>query len=119
MTNSSDKRQEYRLHAREVVFIEAVSGDEDKSSCIIVSNSLDISANGLRITSSECLPVGSIHSICVQLDNPNCRLQLVIEVKWYQKLESTSEYLIGMELFESEGTDIQIWKEIIAERCYC
>ncbi|WP_163832131.1 PilZ domain-containing protein [Spartinivicinus ruber] len=119
MVQHPDKRQEYRLTAHEVVYIQtsAASVDNTEPSRIIISNSLDISANGMRITSSEDLVIGSIYPTCVQLESPSCRLQLVTEVKWSKKLESGNEYSIGLEIFESDGTDIQKWKEIIAERC--
>lgn len=111
MNHDTELRQEFRLSAQETVFIETAPD------CIIISNSVDISANGLQIKIDQELPIGSIHQTSVQLDNPDFRLQLVTEVKWIKPAAEDDEFLIGLALFESEGTDIKQWKEMIAERC--
>lgn len=119
MNNENDMRQEYRLATQQTVFLEVGHCDEANitQTDIVISNSLDISANGLQINIDRKLPVGSIHQTCVQLDEPDCRLQLITEVKWCKPAEEEGDYLIGLSLFESEGTDIKRWKEVIADRC--
>ena len=114
-----EQRQEFRLTAKEIVYIEMVSSyiDEATPSVVAISNSLDISANGICIVSDKHIAEGNIHSICVQLENPKRRLELVAEVKWSRPTSDGKQYHIGFEFFESEGTDIEQWKEIIAERC--
>lgn len=118
MNKPTDKRQEYRLDARETVFIELTSAEpgDDTPPLIVISNSLDISANGLRIITDRDLTIGSILRACVQFKNPEDRLLLVTEVKWSRPHDQAGEFVVGLSLFESEGTDIQRWKEAIAER---
>lgn len=113
---NNELRQEYRLDTPLTVFIELIAANINTPATIVISQSLDISANGLRIITDRELPVGSILSSCVQLHNSERRFMLSTEVKWSQAHLNNGEYLIGLALFESEDTDIQAWKEFIAEQ---
>jgi hypothetical protein len=114
--NSHEQRQEYRLTTPLNVFIELIAANDNSPATIVISHSLDISANGLRVIADRDLPVGSILSSCVQLDNTHQRFILSTEVKWSQAYKNTGEYLIGLALFESDNTDIMHWKEFVAEQ---
>jgi Tfp pilus assembly protein PilZ len=119
MNNShQDKRQETRLHSQETVFIELTSAEpgEETPGDIVISNSVDLSANGLRVTIDRDLALGSILRACVQFRDSPQRFLLVTEVKWCRPHEQAGEFIAGLSLFESEGTDIQTWKEMIAQR---
>lgn len=114
----TDMRQEHRLGVQETVFIEVNSkaqSDDGKAS-IVISHSIDISANGLQVIVDEELATGNIYQVCVQVANPERRVHLIAEVKWCLCIEDDSGFLIGLSLFESDDTDIQQWKEMIAER---
>ena len=113
-TQSPELRQEYRLNTQLTVFIELIAAIDTSPGTIVISKSLDISANGLRIISNSDIPTGNILNTCIQLKNSENRFILITEVKWSQPYENNGEYLIGLELFESENTDIQAWKEFIA-----
>ncbi len=108
--SSGELRQEYRLEERETVYIE-------QGNNIVITQTLDMSANGLRVISDIELPTGSIVRTCVQLKNTHERFMLVSEVKWSQLHQQPGEFLLGLSLFESDDTDIQAWKEMIARRC--
>lgn len=111
--NNDEQRQEYRLTHSLAVFIE-LGGTDDKPA-LVASQSLDISANGLRVIADQPLPQGSILRSCVQTSAR--RFVLVTEVKWSQPWQSAGEYLVGLALFESDDTDIQEWKEFIVTLC--
>jgi len=111
-----DQRQEYRLETQLTVFLEL--GDEpDAEPTIVVSRSLDISANGLRIITDRELPAGSIVRACVQTQDMHQRFVLITEIKWVQAWQNPGEFLIGLALFESENSNIVEWKEFIAREC--
>lgn len=112
--NHQDQRQEYRLETELTVFIELGSAD-DSEPTMVISHSRDISANGLRVITDRALPVDSILRSCVQSDTQ--RFMLITEVKWLQPWLNEGEYLVGLALFESEDSDIQAWKEFIAQQC--
>ena len=115
--NNNEQRQEYRLNTPLTVFIELMAASNHAPATIVISQSLDISANGLRVITDRDLPIGSILSSCVQINNSSQRFMLSTEVKWSQAYQHNGEYLIGLALFESEDTDIQAWKEFIAQQC--
>lgn len=113
---TEDQRQEYRLETQLTVFIEL--GDEHhQEATIVVSRSLDISANGMRVITDRELIPGSILRSCVQTQDIAQRFMLITEVKWLQPWQDTGEFLVGLALFESENSNIQEWKEYIAREC--
>lgn len=111
-----NQRQEYRLTTELHVFIELFSEDSAEPT-IVISHSLDISANGLRVITERELPIGSILRSGVQSSRSSQRFMLITEVKWQQPWTAPGEYLVGLALFESEDSDIQSWKEFIAQLC--
>lgn len=115
--NDGEKRQELRLSAQETLFVEVDSGDEDSSTQIIISNSVDISANGMQVVIDRPLLVGSIHRLCLQLGDPDQRFYLTALIAWSRALTDDEGFAVGMQVLESQGTDVLRWKEWIAERC--
>jgi hypothetical protein len=113
---TEDQRQEYRLETQFTVFLEW-GDDSDTEPTIVVSRSLDISANGLRIIADRELPVGSIVRVCVQTQDMQQRFMLITEIKWAQAWQNPGEFLVGLALFESEESDIAEWKKFIAREC--
>jgi hypothetical protein len=118
MSEDIDQRQEQRLLLEELVFIEvsSASKEDNSPSNIVICNTLDASANGLQVGMDYPLPVGSIHQLGVQLRDQEKRIYLAAEVKWCEQAVDGSGSIMGLALFESEDTDIQAWKELIAER---
>ncbi len=122
MNTIVESRREYRLLAEEAVFLQlacdlpGTNGAEAlESPSILLSHSVDISASGLLMLLDEELPVGSIYPVCVVLQNPDVRFQLITEVKW--ALPENGQWRVGLAIFESEDTDIEEWKNLIEKRC--
>lgn len=115
----SEKRQEYRLDSEEIVFIElaAAAPDGSEPARIVVATCIDISANGIQVLSDQPLTQGAILPVCVQLDQPEVRLHVTCEVMWCRSQADDLGYAIGLSIFESQGTDVQKWKEVIVQRC--
>jgi PilZ domain len=114
--STEEQRQEYRLETQLTVFLE-LGDTADAEPVIVVSRSLDISANGLRIITDRQLPEGSIVRACVQTQDMQQRFMLITEIKWAQAWQTSGEFLIGLALFESEDSNIVEWKEFIAKEC--
>lgn len=114
---NSELRHEHRLQAEESIFLQVAASSEDgtESPAMVVSHSMDISASGLQMVVDQALPIGSIYPACVVLKNPEGRFQLIAEVKWVRP--EVDQWRVGLALFESEDTDIEQWKEVIAVRC--
>lgn len=113
--NNNDQRQEYRLDNQLTVIIELDSSDTGEPT-LVVSKSLDISANGLRAIAHEVVATDIILRCCIRDEKNDRQFLLVSEVKWCRP-HSDGDYLIGLSLFDSDGTDIVKWKEYIAQSC--
>jgi hypothetical protein len=115
MTNN-DQRQEYRLDNQLTVIIE-LGSSANGDPLLVVSKSLNISANGLRVIASEAIATDIILRCCIRDTTSDRQFLLVTEVKWCHPHGSEGDYLIGLSLFDSDGTDIVSWKEFIAQSC--
>jgi hypothetical protein len=116
MTTSQDPnaRLETRLDIEATIFIEIIASDSKSEGSVIMCNSLDLSANGLQVIVDEEISMGTILRLCIDLKDAD-PIFLVAEVKWQRTDEETSGFRIGFLLFESDDTDIQRWKELVAE----
>lgn len=115
MNNNSEQRQEFRLNNQLTVIIELNSSANGEPT-LVITKSLDISANGLRVISSEPVATDIILRCCIRPADESRQFLLVTEVKWCKPHDTEGDYLIGLSLFDSEGTDIVEWKEHIAQR---
>jgi len=113
---TEEQRQEYRLETQLIVFLE-LGEENDQQPTIVISRSLDISANGLRIITDRELTPGSILRSCIQNRDATQQFTLITEVKWLQPWHNPNEFLVGLALFESEDSNIVEWKEFIASEC--
>lgn len=113
--NNNDQRQEYRLDNQLTVIIELDSSANGEPT-LVVSKSLDISANGLRAIAHEAVATDIILRCCIRDEAADIQFLLVTEVKWCRP-HSDGDYLIGLSLFDSDGTDIVKWKEYISRSC--
>lgn len=113
--NNNDQRQEYRLDNQLTVIIELDSSASGEPT-LVVSKSLDISANGLRAIAHQAVATDIILRCCIRDETSDRQFLLVTEVKWCRPHED-GDYLIGLSLFDSDGTDIVKWKEYIAQSC--
>lgn len=118
MTPSADieHRIETRLELAETIFIEVLSTSADRreTSNIVICNSLDLSANGLQVVIDEEIPANSILRLCIDLHDRE-PIYLVGEVMWIRPDAESEGYCIGFSLYESDDTDIQSWKEVVAD----
>ncbi|MCD9459425.1 PilZ domain-containing protein [Marinibactrum halimedae] len=116
--HNAEKRSEMRIDATETVYLELTSASYDGKdpARISITESIDISANGLRATTKEPLSQGRLLQIVVQSRESSQRLKLVAEVKWCTALLQNSHYEVGLEVLESDGTDVAEWKSWVANR---
>jgi hypothetical protein len=113
--NNNEHRQEYRLDNQLTIIIE-IGSSATGEPILVVSKSLDISANGLRAIAHEPVATDIILRCCIRDDLSDRQFLLVTEVKWCRP-HTDGDFLIGLSLFDSDGTDIVEWKEFIALRC--
>lgn len=116
MTTSreNDHRLEARLETEQTIFIEVVASSNRAPGDVVMCNSLDVSANGLQVIVDEELAPSSIFRLCIDPKDQD-PLFLVGEVKWARPDPDGGGYRLGFLLFESDDTDIQRWKEMVAD----
>jgi hypothetical protein len=112
---NNDQRQEFRLNNQLTVIVELDSSDTGEPT-LVVTKTLDISANGMRVIANEPIATDIILRCCIRDANNDRQFLVVTEVKWCKPHDTEGDYLIGLSLFDSEGTDIVEWKEFIAQR---
>ena len=112
-TSQENSRLETRLNLQETVFIEIIASDSNSAGNVIMCSSLDLSANGLQVIVDEEISMGTILRICIDLRDEE-PIFLVAEVKWQRPDEDSGGFRVGFLLFESDDTDIQRWKELVA-----
>lgn len=113
----SGKRTELRIGKELAIFVETWSsptGDEGQAN-IVISKTVDVSANGLQIVMDKPLSPGSILQVCVEFVGEPPRYHLSGEVKWVASVGRDRNYLVGFQLLDSEYTDIEAWKQCIAD----
>tara|TARA_R110001592_G_scaffold138511_8_gene357835 strand:- start:8640 stop:9023 length:384 start_codon:yes stop_codon:yes gene_type:complete len=109
--NVDEKREEARLNIAASIFIETVSSEPDSNQEAQVEECecVDLSANGLQVLVPNALSQGAIHTIIIEIDNNDSMVyRLTAEVKWVKPYKS--EFLTGLMLYDSDGTEIIDWK---------
>lgn len=118
-----NQRAEVRLPHHETLYVELMaaglgmaSGAEGSlvSASVSVSETIDVSANGLQVKLRQVLQPGTIHQLAVIRESTGERFRLMGEVKWQRRLPGSAGYLTGLSLFESEETSIAEWKLAVA-----
>ncbi len=109
----SDSRKEVRVDKQEVVFIEILSTSVDDDSGLVVKCSTqDVSANGLKVTSSYPVSVGAFLELLVEFSEGSAKYLLTGEVKWCHQTSADPTYQCGFELLQAEHSDIRHWQRL-------
>ncbi len=113
-------RSELRLPHNETLYVElhgTPSGaiqDGVLATTLSVSETADVSANGLQIKMKDALQTGAIHRLSVIRESTGERFLLTGKVKWQKRLPGSSGYMTGIALYDSEDTSIAEWKLAVA-----
>ena len=112
---SAEKRGEPRIYNEVAVFVETFSAPsgETRHASIVISKTLDMSANGLQVIMDTPINLGSILQICVEFTGEDERYSLVGEVRWVSKTRFDRHFLVGFQLLESDHSHIENWKHKI------
>ncbi len=113
--NVDEKREEARLNVAASIFIETVSSEphSNQEAHVVECECVDLSANGLQVLVPEPLISGAIHTLIIEIDNDDKVYRLIAEVKWVKPYKS--EFLTGLMLYDSDGTEIIDWKFMMSK----
>jgi len=109
-----ERREEARLDFDAAIYIETVSrepGDVTPPK-LLSCEAVDLSANGLQVMVDEALKNGAIHTLIIDIDEPEEVYRLTAEVRWVKP--HSDGYLTGLLLYDSDGTEIIDWKFMIS-----
>jgi len=114
MTDS--QRSESRINNPFTAYVEIFSSPQGDAQLagLVITKTVDVSANGIQIVLDDTLPLQSILQLCLESSDGEAPFMLTGEVAWLRPQEQ--QMLTGFRLLESDDTDIIRWKEYIA-RC--
>ena len=114
--SDDNNRLEARILSEVTVFLEtcAAPAGETSTNSIVISKTLDLSANGLQVVMDHAIPVGSILQMCVDFGLHQPRFNLIAEVRWVRQPAGQRQYLTGFQLLDSEGCSIEDRKRCVA-----
>ncbi|MCZ6830796.1 MAG: PilZ domain-containing protein [Gammaproteobacteria bacterium] len=118
MANEKVKREQPRLDEHSTIFIETLAASENSSQqeSILICNSLEISASGVRVCVDDELETGALLRLGIELAELERPLYMVGEVRWCKPAQRPEQgYHVGFKLLESDGTDYEIWKKLVQE----
>lgn len=110
------QRSECRLTNLFTVYLETHSSPQENAqpAGLVITKTVDVSANGIQIVLDDTLPLQSILQLCLESSDDEAPFMLTGEVAWLRPQDK--QMLTGFRLLESDDTDIIRWKEYIA-RC--
>lgn len=110
------KRGEARIYSEITVFVETFSAPtgEALDNNIVISKTLDLSANGLQVVMDRPIHLGSVLQLCLSFGNDE-RFYLVGEVRWVSRSDDNEHFLVGFQLLESDNSHIEDWKHKVSE----
>lgn len=114
--HTPNQRLEPRILRETTIFVETYSSPsgETKAPNIVISKTLDLSANGVQVIMDHPIPMGSILQLGVDFGGQPPRFHLIGEVRWVKKTHSPQHFLVGFKLLDSDDCHIEDWKRQIA-----
>ena len=111
-SNHIEERSERRVSTESTILIEVLSSSADNASPgkFSICTSFDLSESGLQVGIDQSVPVNAILRLCLDLKDRD-PIFVVDEVKWRIPDPESEGYRLGFSLFDSDGTDINKWKE--------
>ena len=113
---TDEQRMHYRFGGSETFFIEYYNDGNQTPVKMLLCHSVDLSANGLKVRVSKDLPINAIYAISVETDALEAPLTLAGQVRWQTEIPGSDDFYYGIELLDSDGTDIVKWKLYVAQQ---
>lgn len=115
MMHESERRAGQRLSEKGAVFIEVMSSSEMRTGQdqILISNTVEISTEGLRVELDRPIEVDTILQLAVKLGKLEAAMYVVGEVRWCSPMADGRSYQAGFQLLESKGTDLETWRALV------
>lgn len=118
--DGKDRRKYERINTKVPVFIETVVGHgyAETGNILFRCETLDISAQGLKVWVPLHIPQGGVLNISVPGDDLTGNLELVGESIWVENSEVKSGYWVGLELKDTSPELMKNWFNIAHQMQY-
>lgn len=108
-----EQRQDYRLSRPATVVVELPGAGEEGRGLWVACRALDLSGGGMQIQLDRPLINGQILRLRFHPDYQAAPIEVLAEVRWQQQRGAITR--AGLNLYLAEQTDIQHWKEFVAQ----
>ena len=113
MSRPEDRRKYPRLRREERAVIHRLDGgDEDPANNVLYCKTVDISPTGLQARAKQELHPGEQVDVVINVEGYGDSFHLRGEARWCRPAEGAGEYLLGVELLSSDGSDFAFWRRI-------
>lgn len=114
--HKQDQRTEYRLTGRAKVTIEleAAGPEPGGQSMRVHSDSSDVSAGGMRLTTPRPLPEGALLPAWLELAGEALCFELTVEVIWCRKEDSSTQWQSGLRILDTGDEHYLAWLDTMA-----
>lgn len=111
-----DHRKEFRLtgRARVTLELEAAGPGPGEQAVRTCSDSLDVSAGGMRLTTSSPLPEGALLPVWVELTGEALCFELTVEVIWCRREDSSNQWQSGLRILDTGDDHYLFWLDTVA-----
>ena len=103
----TEQRKHPRQFRRQEVYLELMEevSEEGVAARILACETVDISASGLKLYVERPVVKGTVLNLSVLSNQGDQALMLVGEVKWCRPGGDDGWYFLGLEIYDSEGSD--------------
>ena len=118
MVDEKEQRRQPRLDERSTIFIEVLASSDPGTAqeSILICNSIEISAGGVRVCVDEEFESGAILQLGIELPDLEEPIYVVGEVRWCKPAPPPDQgYNVGFKLLDGSGTDYEIWNQLLKE----
>jgi hypothetical protein len=112
MNKPEDRRKYPRLRREERAVIHRMDSDDDSVNDVLYCKTVDISPGGLQARAKRQLHPGELVDVVISVEGYGDSFHLRGQSRWCRPAEGAGEYLLGVELLSSEGSDWDSWRRI-------
>ena len=111
MQDFSERREHERVHARLSIFVEVLGrpGGAEADNRILRSQTVDVSAGGLKLWVPEQVAPGSSLNLAIPMEDWDANLELSGKAVWSTEAEDADGYWIGLQLADASRDDMEKW----------
>lgn len=110
MQQLAEKRAHERYNLRLAIFVEVLSpGDSQSQNRVFRSETVDVSARGLRLWLPEAVAVGRRLHLAIPLENLRESLELEGRAVWSAEANDRPGYWVGLQLDDASREDMERW----------